>query len=56
MEIVKNSYMYIQYIKRKETQMDSDLNINKCNLTKYTWERYKNEDECMSRKPNKLTL
>ena len=54
MEIEKKSYMDIQYIKRKETQMGSDLNINKCNSTKYTWERYTNEDECMSRKHNKF--
>ena len=34
----------------KETQRGSDININKCNLTKYIGVKYKNEDECMSRK------
>ena len=56
MEIENISYMDMEYIKMKETQMGSDLNINKCNLTKYIWVRYKNEDECMSRKFNKFSL
>ena len=61
MEIKNISYMDMQYIKMKETQMGSDLNINKCNLTKYIWVRYKNAcpnacPECMSRKLNKFSL
>ena len=56
MEIENISYMDMQCIKKKKTQVGSDLNINSCNLTKYISVRYKNEDECMSRKHNKFSL
>ena len=50
-------YEHVSYQNEGNTYYrGSDLNINKCSLTKYIWLRYKNKDESMSRKLNNFSL